>query len=120
MITSKPKALLRSLVFSYLVSGILLLALSFGLYKLKMKETQINTAVYLIYLLACLVGGFLAGKATRQRRFFWGMFSGLLYFAVLFAVSWLMKQGDFPDTTRIMTTMACCLAGGTAGGMMSA
>lgn len=119
MTISKPKALLRSLVFSYLLSGILLLALSFGLYKLKMKETQINTAVYLIYLLVCLAGGFLTGKAARQRRFFWGMVSGLLYFAVLFAVSWLMKQGDFPDATRIMTTMACCAAGGTAGGMIS-
>lgn len=119
MITSKPKALLHSLIFSYLLSGILLLALSFGLYKLKMKEAQINTAVYLIYLLACLAGGFLAGKAARQRRFFWGMVSGLLYFAILFTVSWLMKQGDFPDTTRTISTMACCVAGGTAGGMIS-
>lgn len=120
MITSAPKALLRSLVLSYFVSGILLLALSFGLYKLKIKEAQINTAVYLIYLLACLAGGFLAGKAARQKRFLWGMISGLLYFAVLLAVSWLMKQGGFPNTTRIITTLVCCASGGTAGGMVAA
>lgn len=116
---SKPKALLRSLLFSYILSGILLLGLAFVLYKLKIKEAQINTAVYAVYIVSCLIGGFLAGKRIGQRRFFWGMLSGLLYFLVLFAVSWVMKDGGSFDMARVMTVMACCLAGGTAGGMMS-
>lgn len=119
MTSSRPKALLRSLLFSYLLSGILLLALAFVLYKLKIKEAQINTAVYAIYAIACLIGGFAAGKRIGQRRFFWGLLSGLLYFLVLLAVSWLLKQGNPFDLTRVLTVMGCCLAGGTAGGMMS-
>lgn len=119
MTPSKPRALLRSLLVSYLLSGVLLLVLAFALYRLKIREAQINMTVYLIYGIACFIGGLLAGKSIRQRRFFWGMLSGLLYFIVLFAVSWFMKDGIAPDTARVMTTMACCIAGGTVGGMIS-
>lgn len=119
MTPSKPKVLLRSLLCSYLMSGILLLVLAFALYKLKLKEAQINTAVYFIYGTACLFGGFLAGKGIGQRRFFWGVLSGLLYFLVLFAVSWFMKNGTAPELTRVLTVMGCCIAGGMAGGMIS-
>ncbi|MEW4411137.1 TIGR04086 family membrane protein [Clostridium sp. AN503] len=119
MSPSKPKALLRSLLISYLLSGILLLVMSFALYKLKLKEAQINTAVYAVYVIACLVGGILSGKALQNRRFFWGLLTGLLYFLVLFAVSWLMKQDTALDTSRIFTVLACCAAGGTVGGMVS-
>lgn len=116
---SKPRALLRSLLFSYILSGILLIGLAFVLYKLKIKEAQINAAVYIIYIISCLIGGFFAGHRIRQRRFFWGMLSGLLYFIVLFTVSWILKDSGSFDMSRVMTVMACCLAGGTAGGMMS-
>lgn len=118
MTSVSPKALLRSLIFSYVLSGILLLALSFALYKLKIKEAQINTAVYIVYIIACMAGGILAGKAMRQKRFFWGLLTGLMYFAVLLAVSWILKQ-DPLDTSRMLTVLACCAAGGTIGGMMS-
>lgn len=118
---SKSKVLLRSLLMAYLLSGILLLALSFALYRLKLGEQQINAAVYGVYVIACLFGGFLAGKASLSRRFFWGMLTGILYFAVLFAVSWLMNRDTMiiPDLTRSATVLACCAVGGTAGGMFS-
>lgn len=119
MSPSKPKVLLRSLFISYLLSGILLLVMSFALYKLKLKEDQINTAVYAVYVIACLTGGILSGKALLTRRFFWGLLTGLLYFLVLFAASWIMKQGAQPDTARMLTVLACCAAGGTIGGMIS-
>lgn len=116
---SKPKALLRCLIISYLLSGILLLVLSFALYKWKLKESQINMAVYIVYVIACLAGGILAGKAIRSRRFFWGLASGFLYFVLLIVLSWLMNHGAAPDFTRSLTVLSCCLAGGMLGGMLS-
>lgn len=116
---SKPKALLGSLFISYLLSGVLLLVMAFAMYKLKLKEAQINVAVYGVYVIACLVGGMMSGKALQTRRFFWGMLTGLLYFLVLLAASWLMKQGMPLDTSRILTVLACCAVGGTIGGMIS-
>lgn len=119
MDSSKPKILLRSLIVSYLCSAVLLLALSFLFYKLKLKEAQINTAVYLIYGIVCFLGGLLAGKGIRSRRFFWGLLTGLLYFLVLYGVSWAMNRGTAPDFSRSMTVLACCIGGGTIGGMIS-
>ena len=66
------KPMLRSLLISYVLSGLLLGALAFALYKLRLKEGQVNLMVYLVYLAACLAGGAAAGKRLRQRRFFWG------------------------------------------------
>lgn len=119
MDSSKPKVLLRSLIISYLFSAILLLALTFLFYKLKLKEAQINAAVCMIYVLVCFFGGILAGKGIRSRRFFWGMLTGLLYFIVLYGMSWAMSKGTMPDISRSMTVMACCIGGGTLGGMLS-
>ena len=113
------KPMLRSLLISYVLSGILLAALAFALYKLRLKEGQVNMMVYGIYFITCLAGGLLAGKRLRQRRFFWGLLSGLLYFLVLFTVSWVMSPGSSMDTARAVTVMGVCALGGTLGGMMS-
>lgn len=119
MRSSAPKIMLRSLLISYLFSGILLLVLAFALYKLKLQESQISTAVYVIYIAACFTGGLLAGKAAGSRRFIWGMLSGLCYFILLFVLSWVINRGTIPDFSQIMTILACCLCGGTLGGMIS-
>ena len=111
------KPMLRSLLISYVLSGLLLGALAFALYKLRLKEGQVNLMVYLVYLAACLAGGAAAGKRLRQRRFFWGLLSGLFYFLILFAVSWTMSA---LDTERSVTVMAVCALGGMLGGMFSA
>ncbi len=116
---SIPKSLLRSLLLSYLLSGILLLGMSFSLYKLKLKEDQINMAVYGVYAIACLAGGLMSGKALKTRRFFWGLLTGLLYFAVLAAASWFTGGSLPPDISRMVTVLALCAGGGTLGGMIS-
>lgn len=119
MISSKPKALLRSLLVSYLLSALLLLALSFAFYKLKLGESQINLAVFFIYGAACLTGGFFAGKAIGSRRFFWGLLTGLLYFLILAAASFAAGNGMPEDLSRLSEVLALCAAGGTVGGMLS-
>ena len=113
------KPMLRSLLISYVLSGILLAALAFALYKLRLKEGQVNLMVYAIYFITCLAGGLLAGKRIRQRRFFWGLLSGLFYFLVLFAVSWAMNMGSPIDMQRSVIVMGICALGGTLGGMVS-
>ncbi len=119
MNTSKFQALLRSLLVSYLLSGILLLLLSFALYKFRLREEPINMTVYGIYVLSCLAGGWLAGKHLRSRRFFWGLLSGCLYFLVLLLISLAFSARMPFDTSRIAATLACCIGGGMAGGMLS-
>lgn len=116
---SAPGILLRSLLISYLFSVLLLLALAFGLYKLKLPESQIGAAVLMIYAAACFLGGFFAGKRAGSRRFFWGLLAGLAYFLLLFLLSWAAAKGALPELSGAATILACCLAGGTLGGILS-
>ena len=104
MLPSRPKALLISLVASYLLSAVLLFILTFVLYRLKLKESQITPAVYLLYGISCFAGGLL---------------TGLLYFLALFAASVLLRQGRVPDFSHVLPVLACCAAGGMAGGILS-
>lgn len=119
MEVSKFKVTLRSLLFSYILSGILLVALSFALYKLRLKESQVQVAVNAVYILSCMAGGFLMGKGLGQKRFFWGLLSGLLYFAVLFLVSLLLQKGIASTYVQLFTTMGICVASGILGGVLS-
>lgn len=119
METSKTKVVLRSLLFSYILSGILLVVISFALYKLRWKEGQVRVAVNAVYILSCLAGGYLMGKGFRRKRFFCGFLSGILYFAILFLVSFLLKRGITSSPTHLFTVMGICVASSTIGGTLS-
>lgn len=116
---SAPKILLRSLLFSYLLSGILLIVASFALYKFRLKESQIRIAVNAVYLISCALAGFLMGKGMGKRRFFCGFLAGLSYFLILTAVSFVMNKGIPSDTPQLIATLAFCAGSGIIGGVSS-
>ena len=116
---SKLQALIRSLLVSYVLTAVLLAVLAFLLYRLRLGETQISVGVNLIYIFSCLVGGLLAGKAIRQRRFFWGLLSGAVYFLILLSVSFFMNRELGADTMNLLTVFLMCAGSGTLGGMIS-
>ena len=68
---SKLQATLKTLLISYILTGILLVVLAFALYKFRLKEGQIRIGVNAVYIITCLIGGLIMGKSIRQRRFFW-------------------------------------------------
>lgn len=116
---NKPLFLLKTLFITYLLTGILLFSLAFILYKLRLSNTQVQTGVYLIYILSSFLGGFLAGKKMKSRRFLWGMLMGALYFLVLFLVSSLSGRPLESGFSYLLLVLGICLSGGTAGGMLS-
>jgi putative membrane protein (TIGR04086 family) len=116
---SKLQVTMKNLLISYILTGILLVILAFALYKFRLKEGQIKFCVNAVYIISCFFGGVIMGKNIRQRRFFWGLVLGLVYFLVLLGVSFLMNKGLNGTTNQIFTTMAMCAASGTVGGMIS-
>ncbi|MCI8464351.1 MAG: TIGR04086 family membrane protein [Lachnospiraceae bacterium] len=116
---SRPLSLVRSLLFSYILTGILLLILSFLLYKMKLSRSQIHMGVYVVYVLSCLFGGFLAGKQIKNRRFLWGGLTGILYFTLLFLISLLLNQGIHVEVPGLLLNFVLCAGSGTIGGMLS-
>ena len=113
------KAVVRSLLISYVFAAVLLTVLAFLLYRLRLGEGQVALGVNGIYIITCLIGGFAAGKAIRQRRFFWGLLTGLLYFLILLAVSYALQKGFSGDIRSILQTLIMCAGGGMLGGMLS-
>ena len=119
MSASRSWRIIRTLILSFLRAGVLLLALTFLLYKFRLPESQITAGIYAVYIISCLIGGFLAGKAMKTRRFFWGLLTGVLYFVALFAMSSLQDQAITSDMTHILTVLGICAGSGMVGGMIS-
>ncbi len=113
------KILTRSLFLSYLLSALLLTILAFALFRLKLSPSRVSAGVYAIYGISCFLGGVLAGKGLRSRKFFWGLLSGLLYFILLALMSFLLCKGLAEDTRMLTSVLGICAGCGTIGGMVS-
>ncbi len=111
--------LLKSLLFSYILTAGLLLLLAFFLFKFDLTEKLVSVAIIAIYVAATFFAGFVTGKRQNSRKFLWGLLMGAAYFVVLALVSLAVKQS--PDTLgqSFFTTLVLCAGGGMLGGMLS-
>ncbi len=115
----KIKAYGTGLAASAAASGILLLLLSWGMYQFRWGNTVLQAGIWASYGLSSLAGGLLVGKKLRNRRFFWGMLMGLLYFFLLLAASCVIHGGVKGGLAEVGAACGICLAGGMLGGMLS-
>lgn len=111
--------LLVYLLTAYIVTAIILFLLAFLLFKLRLSEQVISVGIIITYALSCFVGGFLAGKKMKQKRFMWGLFMGLGYFIVLLILSLVVSKDAATMADSIFTTLMLCAGGGMLGGMLS-
>ena len=111
--------LLKTLLFSYILTGLLLAILAFLLYKLRLGEQAVTIAIIVIYVAATLFGGFVAGKKLKNRKFLWGLLLGTAYFVVLTLVSLMAGRGGIEMGNTFLTTLVLCAGGGMLGGMLS-
>lgn len=110
---------LKSLLASYIVTGILLLVLTFLVYKFKLDEQVVVGGIVAIYVLSTFMGGFIIGKLTEARKFLWGMVIGTIYVLLLFLISYGVYREFNTNGLSMITTMVLCVGGGTLGGMIS-
>ena len=64
--------MLKSLLFSYVVTGMLLALLTVLLYKFELDEQLVSAAIVAIYVLATMAGGLVIGKSE-------GSYGGLVW-----------------------------------------
>lgn len=115
----KATLMLKALLASYLVSGILLVILTVLLYKLELDEQKVTAGIIVIYVLSTFAGGFLLGKWAKVRRFVWGLSLGVIYFGLLLVISLGVYRTLQGNGTNIVTTFLLCAGGGMFGGMLS-
>lgn len=111
--------LLKSLLFSYILTAVLLLLLTFLLYKAGLSEKIVSIAIIAIYVVSTFFAGFITGKKMQNRRFLWGLLMGCMYFCVLLVVSMVAGQASGELGDSVVTTFVLCAGGGMLGGMLS-
>ena len=110
---------LKGLLVSYVVTGVLLLLLAMALYRLELNEKSVSAAVIVIYVLSTLVGGIVIGKLAKVRRFLWGLLLGGSYFTLLMLITLGVYHTLSGDGVHFLTTLELCAGGGMAGALIS-
>lgn len=110
---------LKSLLVSYVITGILLLLLAVALFRFELNEKAVSAAIVAIYIIATLLGGIIIGKFAKVRRYLWGMGLGIGYFALLLLITLGVYRTLNGDAANLVTTLILCAGGGMAGGTLS-
>ena len=109
----KVKVILKSLLFSYAVTGAFLLLLAFLLFQFDLGEKPVTAGIVAVYILSCFSGGFMSGKILRTDKYLWGILVGAFYYL-------LSDYGIFSSAGKMgydvwymqLTTFFMCLGGG--------
>ena len=110
--------ILRCLLVSYVVTTVLLLLMTFLLYKFDLGEQEVKLGIMAVYVVSTFAGGFLLGKLVKVRRFLWGLILGCLYFLLLILIS-IGVYRTVQAGGNLILAFGLCAAGGILGGMVS-
>ena len=111
--------MLKTLLASYIVTGLLLLVLTFLVYQFKWDEQTVVAGIVMIYVLSTFAGGFIMGKLTKVKKYIWGIVIGGIYFLLLFMISYGVYREFNTNGLNVITTAILCVGGGMLGGMLS-
>ncbi|NLL01153.1 MAG: TIGR04086 family membrane protein [Clostridiales bacterium] len=111
--------ILEALVFSYIITGLLLLIISFLMLKLELSSVVISAVINFIYIASAFTGGFFIGKKAEQKKFIWGLFVGVIYFIILMLVSLMMNRAGTLPLGSLFTVFIITGLSGMLGGMVS-
>jgi len=111
--------ILKALLTSYVITGLLLLILAFLLYQFQLSKSVVDIGIVAIYIISCFAAGFIEGKVMGTRKFIWGAILGLLYFMLLTVISLAVNRSFDGNSSNFVTTLILCTAGGMLGGMLS-
>jgi putative membrane protein (TIGR04086 family) len=118
-IGKKIGVVIRGLIISYAVTGLLLAALALAVYKLKVPESVTDLAIIAIYVAVTFLGAFVVGKRVKEQKFLLGLLLGILYIGIITLATVLISHTFSVPNTANITTAFLCVGGGLLGGMLS-
>lgn len=116
----KFTTLLAALLAAWLLTGAGLWLLSVLMFRFGLEEEKLSIGITILYVAATFLGGSMAGGRSREKKYLWGLLSGLLYFCILFGISIIRKRTGAIPVRDLILTACLCLGGGTLGGMLVA
>lgn len=117
--SAKMVDIIKVVLITYVITGILLVLLAFGLYKMQLSKSQINIGIIIIYAISTIAGGYIIGKKKMHKRLLWGLVIGLTYFLVLSLISFIVSKGIYANGASAVRAAVVCILGGIAGGVIS-
>lgn len=108
---------IKSLLISFIVTGVLLVLLSFLLYKMRWSADQIQIGIILVYVISNIFGGHLLASKIGHQRFFWGVLFAFSYFCILLLISLAVNGSFMSDATQAVKALILCMAGGIVGSL---
>lgn len=115
----KAACMLKCLLVSYILTGVMMLFLAFLLYKFSLPKQMIGIGIILIYIVSTFVGGLFMGKNMKIKKYIWGLVLGMSYFLILLLVSIIVNGKLGNGFGNILLPMILCGASGMLGGMLS-
>ena len=109
----------KVLLAQYVVTGVVIIVLSFALLKWQASENVLQLAIIAIYILANFLGGLIIGKTLQKQKFLWGLIVGVVYFVILSLISFIINKSFYQDMPYAMTVLGICAGSGMLGGMVS-
>lgn len=113
--TSRILNIVKTIVISYAVTCVILLALSFGVYKFDLSGGQITAGIIIAYIAASFIGGYIIATREKNRRILWGIGIGMIYFLILAVASIAVNKGVAIDTAEAVRALLICAVSGAAG-----
>ena len=101
------------------VSALLLLGLSAAVFYMELPANIIQIGITVIYLLSGLMGGLLVGKMQREKKFLWGIITGIVFFLLLLVLSLLYNSGHIVDVVHMLSVLVLTVLSSMIGGMIS-
>ena len=95
------------------------MGLAWLVYRMNFGTGPVTAGIIAVYVIACLAGGFVAGKLMRKDKYRWGTLTGLCYFMLLLLVSFAVQGKWNMTVSHAVTTFCMCLGGGALGGMLA-
>lgn len=111
--------LLKGLLFSTLIMGLLIVLLAFVMFKGQIGDSVMSALLIVALCLSTFLGAWYFAKHAESRRFLWGLGFGAAFF-IIYLVLTISLSPDFSvQLERSLTMLAFALLSGCVGGMLS-
>ena len=105
-------------LISVMVSAVGIVLASLIFYAAGEGQNRIRVSVYVVVVLAVLIGGIYAGHRIGYRRFLWGLALGAIYYVTLCLISVVSGCMAAAGWQFCLPFVLLCLGSGMLGGML--
>lgn len=90
--------------------------LSLLLFLSGMKESSLNSWIYMIHMTSLLIGGYVTGRRKGQRGWYYGALLGIVYALIIGLIGYL--GFDTALTWKSLITLLLCIFSASLGGII--